>query len=195
MPIPTPPVTVPAGQTVLWLAPTEVSSGFADPGTSGTVSVSTSGAYLAMFFSRSLSDYLYWAEWTGFKVPYLPRGTVIQNIYPVVIANGLIDQVSHNSQGGDGITPDNLTKPGGLNLNIPQTAGAYSGQYASGSIGNSASVIENAGVAFRLSQTLNESGYKDFAQITYAGLAVYVSIPNGLTSPVVSVSVGNTRVP
>jgi hypothetical protein len=170
----------PPGQSIVWSLPTRVSS-------SGSGSYrnvvgenyqviaggSLTGAYLELTGSSSLSPSKAWVQWSGFQVPPLPGGAVVEAIVPVVMVSGLGQCAAHTLYCGEGSTSGspNLVFEG----SFPGTPTPYSGLYMGG-LGGSAADLANAYMGYQIWQTLNDAPYGDNATVTFVGMAIYYSL-------------------
>ena len=85
-----PPVSVPAGQSVMFIPPTTTFAGQQNGGsgaTNGSASSTLSGCELTFTQSGPILNYIWGAQWAGFQAGGLPEGAVVESIYPVLLAS------------------------------------------------------------------------------------------------------------
>jgi hypothetical protein len=162
----TPPVTIPTGQSVAWSFPTSVFSYTGENGncmgagtlTSGTLSVSVSESF------NSAGG----VNWSGFQVPDIPAGAVIDAIYPVLV-------IDFNGAGGGASAA--IATP------VYTGSSAISGQFNGVSVGNTAEELIGYSLDCSILSTLDLGSINAVANISFIGLAVYYS---GSTASVIA---------
>ncbi|MDR5729165.1 MAG: hypothetical protein RB191_17245, partial [Terriglobia bacterium] len=182
---PTVPVSVPSGQCVAWARPTAVSVGtsgqFKCFGTWNVVATSeaqaTGTGFLSMYGTCSTGNSPAFAQWSGFAVPDLPVGAVIQGVYPVIISQGNQTNAEHEMQWGVGSLTGSIF-PLGSGVYGPSQIGPTS------SMGSTSGTITGALIQVSELQSASGDDFPDFDQITFVGLAVYYTTtetcPTGL---------------
>lgn len=182
--MPTPPIPVPTGQTLLWSTAATVVPYIGNAGLGSAVGNFTSG-FLTQFGSGPLANSNYHVTWSNFQIPFILNlaNVVINGIYPVVEYNGTV--ISTDT----GCTLGNIGLAGYPWSTVP--GNSFSGENHVSS-GTSLSVIPTLSTTVALDQTLPIGlyGHTDFIDVTYVGIAIYATIP---PLPSVSVSIGNTR--
>ncbi|MHB1794611.1 MAG: hypothetical protein ACYCPO_06555 [Acidobacteriaceae bacterium] len=164
-----PVVPVPPGQSVAWSMPTAVALTLPSPTNSGSVTANLNSAFLTEVLGAPTYTYPA-AQWSGFPMPAMPLGAVIEAIYPVIIATGT---------GSGAATGANSN--GVIILN--GKSGEFQGQYNGSTIGNSAAALAAAFIEVDIKQSLENAFYQDL-DVSFVGLAVYYTLPSSPGLPV-----------
>jgi hypothetical protein len=149
----TPPVAVPAGQQVAWALPSNFSALAASEATATATAL---GGFLSVSGGGSSAS----AEWSGFTMPALPAGTVIQSVHQVIksAANsvGATGNASVMSSAGLSIAHGGQFR-GQTYVEMAATSAAVTGATISASIANSVS---------------GDGSYQDLT-VSFVGIAIY----------------------
>lgn len=164
--MPTPPVTVPPGQEVVWVIASQVAfSAVGQPG-HGTAEATLSTATLTQNAGSPILPPTETATWTEYPLtgPLSDPDVVIHNVYAVADVNGSIN----NTQ--------TFLNVNGVNLSGVSFSGTFSGQM-SRFVGTASSDITTAQIVAQMLQTIGGGYPVDTLNVTWVGLAVYIDIP------------------
>lgn len=173
------PYPTPSGQYVVWVTPTvaefgdDSGAGGSNPTYGEVTSLSTSGARIERYHSASLGDTLTYAKWSGFSIPILPGGAVIQaivGVYEAALWEPSGVEFGHSANAG-----------GGHDFNGPPfhtTEDDPYGTFYTDSIGTSGGAITGAQILAQFLETLSYTGHAVF-NIRNPRLAIYYTAPGG----------------
>lgn len=190
----TPPFTVPAGQTCLFLRPTTfggigiVNEGCLSFGSYILTGLATlTGGYCASTGGCSISTNKAFINWGGFKTDNLPFGTVIKAIYPLVAGSGNLAGLTVP------LVNDGLSGAGAPFIVRGAFSGQYSSEFPSASMGDTYAAIEAAEVNWTWYDSAIEFGINTWIEVTFGGLAVYVVLPSNSNAPIAWIDIHNTK--
>lgn len=168
-----PPFTPPTGQAVAWSYPS-AGSGGGSGGGSGLATADKTGGTINTYSTPSAWGNL----WSGFSMPMLPAGAVVEGVYAVLRASSEITVAGYTAAAaGDSALLDTEAFSGGSfssslsGFGVPSSGTSYSGNLGA------LSSLADVSVAVKNWQTLHASGLSDFISTTFVGLAVYYTGP------------------
>ncbi|HWR36365.1 MAG TPA: hypothetical protein VN622_10900 [Clostridia bacterium] len=168
------PFAIPAGQSVAWAFPTAVEVRPGDEGAANGLATATlSSAHLRMTSSHPLGNLFWAAQWSGFVMPTLPVGAVIEGVYAVLKAQGIRDGAFHTGASSPAL---NLWSFSASNDFLPEpTSGNYDGTYHSGNQGSSVATVAGLKIGVSLNASLSQASILDEMFVDFVGLAIYYS--------------------
>lgn len=179
--MPTPPVTVPHGQSVIWSSAASAVT-FVGNALFGTATANPNNVsgQVTQFGSGPLANSNEHVTWSNFQIPNVltRHDSVVHNIYAVIEYNGTV------------ITTDTGCTLGGVALansvwsTVPNRSFTGSDFVSKGS---DKTIIPTLSTTVTLDQTLpiGGYGYTDFINITYVGIAIYID-----TIPIPHIHIG-----
>lgn len=172
-----PPIAPTSSQSVAWSLPTSVIAGPSDSGaTNGSARATLSSAVIRMTSASPLGNWTWAAQWSGFALPTLPAGAVIEAIYPVIVASTSGDGPTPRACAGVGADIFGLITGGG-GITLP-ASNEWDGEFYGSSLPVSPPVFAgvNIGIGFL------DSSFGSFDQeidVSFVGLAVYYHLTAG----------------
>jgi hypothetical protein len=168
----TPPVAIPAGQSVAWaFAGSSAAGGISMPDTNGTATATNTGGEVTMNASGPLGNPGFTAIWGNFNLN-LPPGAVIKAVYPVMFVNvqapATVPEVRYGNSTVGALAISQFPLLGNnLVFTNPDT-----GQVTTAaSIGTT--FDESFQLGIQLNQTTSQSGLTDSLSASFPAFAVY----------------------